>query len=154
MSRASWAVVVALLTWVMGGAFLGFGLAPHGNPVTVSVSDHPFDPHVDLLAGLNAVRVERGVAPVEYDPQLARLLEAQAAGRLTLAELLDRHGALCAPGRWVVLPAPRGESLAAVLRERADSVIGRDYTQGAVDVLKTGAGQPASYRVLLCRRTS
>ena len=154
MSRATWAGVVALLTWVMGGTLLGFVLAPHPNPVTVSRSDQPVDPHVDLLAGLNAVRIGRGVAPIEYDPQLAGLLEAQASGRMTLAELLDRQAALCAPARWVVVPAPHGESLAAVLRGRADSVIGRDYTQGVVDMLETDAGQPASYRVLLCRPTS
>jgi hypothetical protein len=154
MSRGACAVLV-LAAWIAGGilvSLLVFSRAAAGVPgPSPAPTWQPPQANTEWLAELNAVRVARGVAAVQPDARLGELLDEEGAGRITLTELLDRHGVICESGSWVVLSAPAAEPLTALLRARADSVINPSVTLGSVDRVAGRTSLPDAYRVLLCR---
>jgi hypothetical protein len=136
-----------LLIWSLAGTAVILALLPR------ATGDRPVASAdtATWLADLNAFRIERRGKPLDSDPRLAQLLEAQARGEITLTELLDEHAALCASGRWLVLAAGHGENLPTLLPAYADSLTGPEYTEAAVDLLSAAGDRPAAYRILLCR---
>jgi hypothetical protein len=148
-------MTLALVAWVVLGT-LGVRAALAPPPAAAPASIGPLaSAQSELLSSVNVARKARGVQPVEFDPRLAMLLQEQGAGRLSLTALLDRLGTMCDSSRWVVVASPLGEPLPVVLRDRVESLIGTDYTSGAVDqLLDPGEGEGSTYRVVLCHPVS